>query len=384
MGLSFAVPVDVDMLAVTADWGRYGKARGPSRDGQHSAASGPGNRSTTARRSGWTANRHSGSPSPAETPDAPGVHLAVEVRPRDRPAGGELALVNAQAEPRRATRTPPGCSRPRLTVTALDGDAAVFLPIDDPLDDPAALSATTEERHLRLLYRDQLGTPPAATSPYTPTCATGERRAYRWRPPGCPPTTCPPPSRRVGADSQLAGVELSMDALAEADVDRARAGLAPLADGYAAGSTSRRPRIPDLPEPLRAAAATAVVQAARQSRDRIRAGIELLTDPTRRGTRGAGRVPVRQPGHGAAAPAHRDRPRSATQQGPELRRGAGRGRGRGREAAAVAAVPAGVRAAQPARADRPGAPGRGRRPRRRWSTCCSSRPAAARPRRTWA
>ncbi|MGH7735368.1 MAG: hypothetical protein ACREOE_17175, partial [Gemmatimonadales bacterium] len=35
-------------------------------------------------------------------------------------------------------------------------ELAVFCPVDDPLDDLAALDGSPEDRHLRLLYRDEL------------------------------------------------------------------------------------------------------------------------------------------------------------------------------------------------------------------------------------
>ena len=121
---------------------------------------------------------------------------------------------------------------------------------------------------------------------------------------------------------RLAGVELSMDALAAADVETLRAGLAPLANGTVPGSTSRRPGFRPCrsrcgPPPSRPCSRP------RRVADRIRAGIALLTDPggaTAR--RGVGRVPVRQRGDGVCSGAAPRSPGCATSRAcPTPRRG---------------------------------------------------------------
>src|SRR5690606_35550193 len=106
-------------------------------------------------------------------------------------------------------------------------------------------------------------------------CSSDLRLETTWLPTYEVPAT----AAQVGDGSDLAGVELSMDALAEAEVDALRAGLAPLADGYRRWLDAQETRIPDLPESLQEAARTAVFRA-RAIADRIQAGIDLLTDPT--------------------------------------------------------------------------------------------------------
>ena len=70
-----------------------------------------------------------------ERAEAPGVLLAVAVRPqKDGRRVVELTLINQQTEPERYADTA-WLFQAELTVTALDGAARVFLPIDDPLDD---------------------------------------------------------------------------------------------------------------------------------------------------------------------------------------------------------------------------------------------------------
>lgn len=69
-----------------------------------------------------------------------------------------------------------------------------------------------------------------------------------------------------------------MDALARAAPAALRTGLLPLADGYEAWLDERAAGINDLPASLRAPAEAAVFTA-RQASARVRAGIDLLTDP---------------------------------------------------------------------------------------------------------
>jgi len=276
MGLMFAVPSDVDALAVTARWGRYDRRETEDADGRKRSvwAREPVSYPTEVRLDGERSYRI---PLTVTDPDAPGVHLAVEVRPRDGRRVVELALVNTQHEPPVNADTA-WLFQSILTVTALDGDSAIFLPIDDPLDDTRTIASDPEEAHLRLLYREQRRYASGRNVAVHPSVREGERRAYRlettWLPTYDVPATVAP----SGDDTRLAGVELSMDALADADPDRLRAGLTPLADGYRAWLDEQEAAIPGLPEPLRPAAETAVFTARRVA-DRIRAGIDLLTTP---------------------------------------------------------------------------------------------------------
>jgi hypothetical protein len=89
------------------------------------------------------------------------------------------------------------------------------------------------------------------------------------------PATIAPPA---GPGSHLAGVELSMDALATAGTGQLADGLGPLAAGYEAWLDEQEAAIPSLPEVLRDTA-TAAVFTARQCASRILAGIDLITDP---------------------------------------------------------------------------------------------------------
>jgi hypothetical protein len=152
MGLSCVVVPGVDILTVTATWGRYAKsdvldeAGNPHRQWSRE----PVRREIHVRLNEGPSARY-----PLTGPD---VYLAAEVRPRsDGKSVVELGLVNAQQEPA-ANADTAWLFQPQLVVTAaVQADRAVFCPIDDPLEDQAAVPYDdAEERQLRLLYRNQL------------------------------------------------------------------------------------------------------------------------------------------------------------------------------------------------------------------------------------
>ncbi len=293
MGLSF-VTAGTDELSVTASWGRYSKSEQLDEAGNPRRVWGrePLTFTVPVRLDGEASQRI---PLIGADPRQPGVHLAVEVRPR--PAGQgrvvDLGLVNAQEEPA-VNKDTAWLFQPTLTVRTTPSEAvdeapvgeapadggapSVFLPIDDPLEDMAEADADPEERHLRLLYRDQLR---HAVGRNVAACAEvrgGERRAHllrtTWLPVFDVPATIAPPA---GPGSPLERAVLSMDYLASPETDLA-AGLGPLAAGYRAWLDEQEAAIAALPQALRPAAEAAVF-AARQCADRIEAGIGLLIDP---------------------------------------------------------------------------------------------------------
>ena len=276
MGLSFAVPADVDALTVTAAWGQYRPVEvTDEHEKKHRVwAREPVSYDREVRLDREPSYRI---PLTVTDPDAPGVHLAVDVRPRDDRRVVQVVLVNTKAEPQNNAETA-WLFQCGLTVTALDGHRAVFLPIDDPLDDVRRLHDDLEEAHLRLLYRAQRRYASGRNVAVHPEVRDGERCAHRLTTTWLPRYDVPATVASVDPDSPLARVELGMDALATADPDQLRAGLTPLADGYAGWLDRQADRIAELPEPLRPAAEHAV-HTARQVAERIRAGIALLTDP---------------------------------------------------------------------------------------------------------
>jgi Helicase conserved C-terminal domain len=292
MGLSFVVAPEVDELSVTASWGHYGKSEvlddvgNPRRVWSREPVA-----LTRLIRLDDKASQRI--PLTGTDPRMPGVYLAVEVRPHSVGAGAqgrvvELGLVNAQEEPP-ANKDAAWLFQPRLVVGAAPpgaGDAsgggvsaetpAVFCAIDDPLEDLAAQDTDPEERHLRLLYRNELRHAVGRNVAAHAYVRDGERRAFRlettWLPTYDVPATIAPPA---GPGSPLAGVELSMDKLADPATNLGPA-LSPLAAGYEAWLDGQEAAIPGLPEVLRETAEAAVF-AARRCAGRIRVGIDLLT-----------------------------------------------------------------------------------------------------------
>ncbi|MET8337623.1 DISARM system helicase DrmA [Streptosporangium canum] len=307
MGLSFAVPGDVNALAVTASWGRYSKAETVVEDAKGRARTvstwsrQQADHPKEIRLDGETSQRI---PLTMERAEDPGVLLAAAIRPqRDGRRVVELTLVNQQIEPERAADTawlfqveltvtapgrfehphaPAGAGRPDVAggTHRSGGAACVFLPIDDPLDDLAAVGDDLEERHLRLLYRHERRYASGRNVAVHAKVPDGERCAQELRTTWLPVYDVPATVAPVGEGTALAEVELSMDALAIASPEELAAGLRPLAGGYAAWLREQESRIPGLPEPLREAAEVAVFKA-RQAADRIRDGVDLLTDPER-------------------------------------------------------------------------------------------------------
>jgi hypothetical protein len=297
MGLSFVVDGGTDELAVTAAWGRYAKSEVLDEAGNARRiwSREPAAFTMPVRLDDGASQRI---PLTGTSSRLPGVYLAVEVRPRGGDTSDrvvELGLVNALDEPA-ANKDTAWLFQPVLTVTAARQDAgeaseaggggsaqtpdpAVFCPIDDPLDDVAAVDADPEERHLRLLYRNELRHAIGRNVAVHAHVRRGERHAFRlettWLPRYEVPATIAP---TAGSGSHLAGVELSMDELAMLPADQLARGLAPLAAGYAAWLDEQEAAIPGLPGALRDAAEAAIF-AARQCAGRIRAGIDLLADP---------------------------------------------------------------------------------------------------------
>ncbi|HEX5493431.1 MAG TPA: DISARM system helicase DrmA [Mycobacteriales bacterium] len=312
-GLSFTVPASVDAVSVTAGWGRYTR-QGSDEDPRPAWTREPvehrlevrldngasqriplpntGTAGTTATQPG-----EPGEPGHPGGSDADGVFLAVTVRRRDAGRVVELALVNAQAEPG-GTADVAWLFQAGLSVTATDGDSAIFLPTGDPADemtgptggpaggpdgvnpaaDPhrAAVAADDlEDVHLRLLYRHARRYASGRNVAVHPSVRDGDRRAHRldttWLPTHDVPITLAP----TGAG--MAGIQLSMDALADSGPDDLRAGLEPLVAGYESWLDERQAELPGLPDRLRPAGEAAVFTA-RQAAARIRAGIALLTD----------------------------------------------------------------------------------------------------------
>ncbi|MEU7880073.1 DISARM system helicase DrmA [Microbispora bryophytorum] len=284
MGMSFTVPADLDALATTVRWGQYAKV-----ETQIEGANGKprteriwGRRPVEHRMTIRLDELTQKIPLTMERADEPGVLLAVAARPRpDHRRVVELTLVNQQIEPDTSADTAWLFQAELVVAAPTDGPADVFLPIDDPLDGGRedGDQEDLEDKHLRLLYRNERRYAVGRNVAVHATVSADERRATKLRTTWLPYHDVPATVAPVGEGTPLAGVELSMDALADASPEQLAAGLTPLADGYAAWLDKQYLKIPELPEPLREAAEVAV-RKARRAADRIRAGIALLTRST--------------------------------------------------------------------------------------------------------
>lgn len=154
MGLSFCVGADTDVVVVTASWGRYFKHESEDAEGRKRSvwAREPMEFQPELRLDG---ERDFRVPLSVVDPSDPGVSLAVAVRPAGSTRTIEVTLINAQEEPE-SNRDAAWIFQTKLTVTALDSTAPIFVPIDDPMADANPVVEDQEELHLRLLYRDQM------------------------------------------------------------------------------------------------------------------------------------------------------------------------------------------------------------------------------------
>ena len=352
MGLSCVVAPGVDILTVTVSWGQYAKsdvlddAGNPHRQWSRE----PVRREIHPRLNEDPSRRY-----PLTGPE---VYLVVEVRPgSDGKRVVEIGLVNAQQEPP-ANADTAWLFQPQLVVTAaVQADRAVFCPIDDPLEDQAATPYDdAEERHLRLLYRNRFQHAVGRNVAVHAQVRPGDRCAWRlettWLPSYEVPATVAPPA---GEGTPLGSLELSMEALADASAAELAAMLTPLAHGYTAWLDEQAAKVPALPDALKATAEAAIFTA-RQCAQRIRTGIDLVSDPA-----------AHRHAEALAAFCFANRAMLLQRQHTDDRRRAGKrhglpgsegpGRGEQQEGRLLAPVPAGVHAAQPARAHRPAACG---------------------------
>lgn len=270
MGLRFQVATDTDVLRFTARWGQYNGRR-------------------EADETGKTQTYYDRTPFevpvevdlsliPAGTVHhvdlgAHHVEIAIEVFDLDGRRVIEAALLNVAVTGR---ELPPKLwlFQAELTVTARDGSAAIFLPTRNALVEDRA-SRDREVRRLDLLYRDRLEFAIGRTASVAWDVATdGSRRATvvrtTWLPTAEVPQTRAP---------EVAGVQLSMGDLMDADPETLRSGLQPLLDGYAEWLTQQEVTNGTLPTWLRDQGEIGLEDGQR-ALTRLRDGLELLVTDT--------------------------------------------------------------------------------------------------------
>jgi hypothetical protein len=279
MGLSFCVPEQAASVLVSVGWGQYRKTESE----KYLRKDGTGGRTVWKRYQ--ITNQIEvplGQPrfrEPAHE-EFPEVELTARIVRQPGRRVVDLALVNRQELPD-SSKDAAWLFQPSLTVTAADAEAAVFLPLSDPVEDPSVLDGKDfEDRQLELLFRDCLEHASGRNVAVDAEVREGERRAWRlattWLPSFDVPQTVAP---RADDTPLLAGLVLGMERLASLPPAELTRVLLPLADGYSLWLDERaQEAATSLPEHLRDTGAEAISRA-RKIADRVRAGIGLLGTP---------------------------------------------------------------------------------------------------------
>jgi hypothetical protein len=293
LGLSFRVPLHTERILVEGAWGRYVQERAQTADDEDKTYL------------AWTRRPEqfeveldlTKAESPAELRGAP---AGVVIRSRMRIVGQcrfvDVSLVNGQAEPneRRDTAKLFQC---RLSIRALDGAAAVFLPHSDDTHavagDTAEIGAEgnagpigdPEVAALTMLYRGSLQFAVGRNCAPVAERRDGEDRAWRLSSTALPTydiaqTVAPDPVNQP----LLAGLKLDMRWLGTAEQADVLAALTPLATGYGSWLDQQAPRITNDPTLAKhQQPAQANLAKARTIASRMQAGLTLLGEDSERG-----------------------------------------------------------------------------------------------------
>lgn len=272
IGLAFSVPADISRVTARASWGRYE----PDQSKIHETEQGRARRTWHRRLSGGEVEI------PLEIEDSaylvpdqeqPGITVHYTVRHRGPRRVVELRLVNGN----RYGSGSPDLARiyqAGLTVTALDGNAAIFLGHNDPSVSPSAPSSDFERRHLELLHRNKRKYADGRQCAVDAFVREGETRAWKLA------TTCFPSAevplvvpgdvpRLVLDMTRLGSPELSGEDLFKA--------LQPLVKGYREWLVSQASQAASDPEIARFGdAAEVALERARVIAERLERAIELL------------------------------------------------------------------------------------------------------------
>ncbi|MDQ0284119.1 DISARM system helicase DrmA [Rhodococcoides fascians] len=293
LGLSFRVALDTERVLVEGAWGRYEQERAQTVDDE--------DKSYPA----WTRRpenieRELDLTVADNTVVLPGAPAGVVVRSRMRVVGQcrfvDVSLVNGQAEPKER-RDAAKLFQCRLSVRALDGNAAVFLPHSDDThaiagdtteigaEGDAGPSGDPEVAGLAMLYRGSLQFAVGRNCAPVAERRDGEDRAWRLSSTSLPTfdiaqTVAPDPV----SQPLLAGLKLDMRWLGTAGKSEVLSALAPLAFGYGTWLDQQALRIngdPTLGKHKRPAKAN--LGKARTIAKRLQMGIDLLGEDSERG-----------------------------------------------------------------------------------------------------
>lgn len=271
MGLRFQVPMDVGSFTVTATWGTYESVDSGEVD-----------------KKGRKIRRYRRTPVGIVEPVA--VADLTPGRTVTRTLSGDVCLrIDVYTDARFGRRlielalcndreTPPTIPvnewlfQTKLHVKA-DGDAAVFLPVRDVLEQDWP-EHDEEVRRLDLQYRNRLEFAVGRTCSVDWQVEPSARRATAVWTTWLPVAETPQTQARA-----VEGALLGMDALNGASPEQVRAGLAPLVDGYRVWLDGERAKVEQLPSHLRELGIE-VVEEATAAQRRLAAGLDhVVGDP---------------------------------------------------------------------------------------------------------
>ncbi|MGO9294505.1 MAG: DISARM system helicase DrmA [Streptosporangiaceae bacterium] len=262
MGLRCQIPDDLESFTVTASWGVYATvASEEDKPGSRRYQRTPVEISTAVKVADL-------GPATTTIPLREKVVLRIDMhhQPDRHCRLIEIALCNDLVVPRQI----PVNAWMYQTGLAVHADgAAVFLPVNDPMEDTWA-ERDDEVARLRLQYRDRLQYAIGRTCSVDWTAEPGARRATEVRTTWLP--TCQTP--QVAAE-EVTGALLDMTKLTSAAPEALRAGLEPIVDAYSAWLDGESQRAEQLPDHLRPVARDAVAEAQLVARQ-LREGVEFL------------------------------------------------------------------------------------------------------------
>lgn len=277
LGLAFSVPADADEIVVTARWGRY--EQGPS--DVHETEQGRPVRVWKRVAAGGTVPIALGAQGEGSAIPDP-VQEMVKVRWTVRHRGAvrivDVALVNAQGNPS-STPDTARLYQVSVTVTAADGEAAIFCGHNDPEVGTPPDTGDDERLHLQLLHRRTRRYATGRQCAVDAEVHDGDFRAWRLT------TTCFPAadvSLVVPAKPDaMPGLVLDMSRLGSPEMarDELVRALRPLVTGYSRWLDDQAVRLADEEEVAAYAPAGAhALAGARDLAERLDRAVDLLRD----------------------------------------------------------------------------------------------------------
>ena len=273
IGLAFSVPTDVSRVAAVASWGRYERRASEVHETEQGRA-----RVTWHRvPSGGPVEiplEVEGSDYLVPDPQQEGVTVHYTVRHRGKRRVVELRLVNGQRPVGGESPDVARLYQVGLTVTALDGNAAIFLGHNDPEVSDLPPSSDDERLHLALLHRNKRQYASGRQCAVDAFVQDGETRAWKLA------TTCFPAAEvSLVVPGKVPGLVLDMARLGSHELggdDLVRA-LRPLVTGYRRWLTAQATRVESDPEVARyAPAGSQALDRAQAVADRLERAVELL------------------------------------------------------------------------------------------------------------